>query len=88
MVSTAQAVAGPPPRCVCCGNAARKPFEAQCRHAACYSCWLELLSSSSSGGGSRGGGGGGGSGSQGAGTLCPSCHKPVLKRHLQKLFFT
>jgi hypothetical protein len=78
--SGGMAVAGPPPRCVCCGNAARKPFEARCRHAACYSCWLELLSSS--GGRSFQGG------SQGAGAECPSCHKPVLKRHLQKLFFT
>ena len=64
-------VANPPPRCVCCGNAARKPFEAACGHPACYSCWLELLGRDGSGN-----------------ALCPSCHKPVLKRQLQKMFFT
>ena len=64
-------VANPPPRCVCCGNAARKPFEAACGHSACYSCWLELLGRDGSGN-----------------ALCPSCHKPVLKRQLQKMFFT
>ena len=64
-------VANPPPRCVCCGNASRKPFEAACRHPACYSCWLELLGRDGSGN-----------------ALCPSCQKPVLKRQLQKMFFT
>ena len=64
-------VANPPPRCVLCGNAARKPFEAACKHPACYSCWLELLGRDGSGN-----------------AKCPSCHKPVLKRQLQKMFFT
>ena len=65
-------VACPPPRCVVCGDAARKPFEAKCGHPGCYSCWLELLKS----------------GEGGAGATCPSCHKPVLKRQLTKMFFT
>ena len=68
----AMSVACPPPRCVLCGNAARKPFEAKCGHPGCYSCWLELLKS----------------GEAGAGAACPSCHKPVLKRQLTKMFFT
>lgn len=78
-------VAGPPPGCVCCGNAACKPFEAPCKHVACYSCWLKLLSGRAEGLGGLGRKVGG---SQGAGTACPSCQKPVLKRQLQKLFFT
>ena len=68
----AMSVACPPPRCVVCGDAARKPFEAKCGHPGCYSCWLELLKS----------------GEGGAGATCPSCHKPVLKRQLTKMFFT
>ena len=48
----AMSVACPPPRCVVCGDAARKPFEAKCGHPGCYSCWLELLKSGE--GGARG----------------------------------
>ena len=72
----AVAVARPPPRCVRCGNAARKPFEARCGHPGCYSCWLELLGEAKR------------AGAGGEGAACPSCHQPVLKRQLTKVFFT
>ena len=72
----AVAVARPPPRCVRCGNAARKPFEARCGHPGCYSCWLELLGEAKR------------EGAGGEGAACPSCHQPVLKRQLTKVFFT
>jgi hypothetical protein len=74
---TAVAVARPPPRCVLCGNACRKPFEAKCGHPACYACWLAHIAGRT--------GAVSGSSSQCA---CPSCHQPVIKRQLTKVFFT
>ena len=75
----AVAVARPPPRCVLCGDACRKPFEAKCGHPACYACWLAHIA------GRTGSGPGAGASSQ---CVCPSCHQPVIKRQLTKVFFT
>ena len=66
-------VARPPPRCVLCGNACGKPFNAKCGHCACYGCWLEHFTNC---------------GEKKTETKCPSCHQPVLKKHLNKVFFT
>lgn len=76
-VAASVAVARPPPRCVLCGNACRKPFEAKCGHPACYACWLAHIAGRT--------GAVSGSLSQCA---CPSCHQPVIKRQLTKVFFT
>jgi len=76
-VAVSVAVARPPPRCVLCGNACRKPFEAKCGHPACYACWLAHIAGRT--------GAVSGSLSQCA---CPSCHQPVIKRQLTKVFFT
>uniref|UniRef100_A0A7S0H0B7 DNA helicase n=1 Tax=Micromonas pusilla TaxID=38833 RepID=A0A7S0H0B7_MICPS len=76
-VAASVAVARPPPRCVLCGNACRKPFEAKCGHPACYACWLAHIAGRT--------GAVSGSSSQCA---CPSCHQPVIKRQLTKVFFT
>jgi hypothetical protein len=75
---TAVAVARPPPRCVLCGNACRKPFEAKCGHPACYACWLAHIAGRT----------GTGPGGRGSPCACPSCHQPVIKRQLTKVFFT
>jgi hypothetical protein len=69
---SAPSVALPPPRCVVCQNACSKPFEAACGHPGCYGCWLGLLSAARGPGAPE----------------CPSCHKPVVKRQLSKVFFT
>ena len=75
----AVAVARPPPRCVLCGNACRKPFEAKCGHPACYACWLAHIAGRAASGDRAG---------AASRCACPSCHQPVIKRQLTKVFFT